>query len=151
MASLNGFDAREVEPSIGFDPIPEGEYPVIITESNEESTKSGNGSFLKLTLQIQGGQFDGRTLFDRLNLSNPNEKAVAIARATLSAICRAVDVLKPNDSSELHNRTMLAKIKLRKRDDNGEMANEIKGYKPYGKPATTTAVAPAGRPADPWK
>lgn len=152
MADLNGFDAREVEPSVGFEPIPAGKYPVIIVESETKPTKSGTGDYLELKLQIQGGQFDGRLLFDRLNLNNPNEKAVQIARASLSAICRAVGVLTPHDSSELHNKTLIAIVKLRKREDTGDMSNEVKGYEAYGKsaPAKPTAVAAGGKPADPW-
>jgi hypothetical protein len=40
-------------------------------------------------------------IWSRLNLDNP--KAVEIARRDLSAICRAVGVLTPGDSSELHD------------------------------------------------
>lgn len=155
MADLSemNFDATEVAPAGSFDPVPAGKYNCIITESEMVPTKNGNGEFLKLTLQIQGGPHDGRLLWDRLNLKNPNEQAVQIARQSLSAICHAVGVLKPKDSADLHNRTLVANVKLRKRQDTGEDTNEIKGYSAY-EPATRPAAvngAVAGKPADPWK
>ena len=36
--------------------------------------------------------------------------------------------MTPKDSVELHNLPLVVNVKLKKRDDTGEMANEIKGY-----------------------
>lgn len=146
MANLSGFDARKVEPN-SFEPIPAGDYPVVIIASEMKPTKDGEGNFLELKLQIQGGKFDKRTLFDRLNLVNKNATAVQIAKGTLSAICRAVNVLTPNDSSELHGRRMLASVAARKADD-GTVRNEVKGYKPVGSAAEPSLVEQAFEPTD---
>ena len=56
-------------------------------------------------------EFKGRNLWARLNLDNPNEIAVKIARAELSALCRAVGVLEPKDSVELHNLPLVISVK----------------------------------------
>lgn len=130
MADLSGFDASKVAPN-SFEVIPAGEYEAVITGSGMETTAAGTGKFLKLELQILNGQFQNRKLFDRLNLDNPNAKAVEIARGTLSAICRAVEVLTPKDSSELHNRPLRIKLVVKKSEEYGEQ-NEIKAYKPRG-------------------
>ena len=162
---IGGFDANQVAPN-EFGAIPAGDYDAIITESKWESTKSGNGKFLTLKLQILNGQYQNRVLWDRLNLINPNAQAVQIAKGTLSAICRAVDVLTPKDSAELHNRPLKIAVKVGK-DDKGNPANEIKGYKSrhVGAPqqvashqvapaAAAQAAAPvgasAGAVAKPW-
>jgi len=132
MASLEGFDANKVEPNTVFDAIPAGDYPVIIADSKMRDTKDGKGKMLELKLQIvQQGKYMNRTLFDRLNLKNANEQAVQIAQGTLSAICRAVNVLTPKDSAELHNKPLVATVKLG--EYNGNPKNEIKGYKPLDK------------------
>lgn len=146
MANLGGFDASQIQPN-SFEALPNGNYPVIITESDWNQTKSGTGRYLKLTLEVIDGQFKGRKLFDRLNLENQNTQAVEIARKTLSAICHAVGVLQPTDSIELHNLPMVAIVACRKNEQTGEMANEIKGYKPKGSatPAATADNTP------PWK
>ena len=51
-----------------------------------------------------------------------------IARGELSAICRAIGIMTPKDSAELHNLPMTVTVKVKKREDNGEMANEISAW-----------------------
>lgn len=151
MANLNGFDAREVDPAVGFDPIPADKYLAIISESQFKPTKSGGGQYLELTFQVLEGEYKGRRLWARLNLENTNEKAVKIARAELSAICRAVGVMAPKDSLELHNLPLVIKVGHAKRKDTGELTNVIKGYEQKGAAAApATAAATAGGKA-PWQ
>jgi hypothetical protein len=128
MANLNGFNANEVDPSVGFDPIPAGKYLAVITESEMKPTKSGAGNYLELTFQVLEGEFKGRNLWARLNLDNPKADTVKIARAELSAICRAVGVMAPKDSVELHNIPLVITVGLKKRKDTDELINVIKGY-----------------------
>jgi hypothetical protein len=128
MAILHGFDAQQVEPARPFDPIPTGRYLAEIDASEMKSNKTGTGHFLELTFRIVNGEFTDRLLLARLNMDNPNETAVRIARAELSAICRAVGVLAPKDSAELHNLPLVIHVTVKKREDNGELANEINGY-----------------------
>src|SRR5262245_53678851 len=128
MADLHGFDANQVEPASDLEPLPAGKYVAVITDSEMRPNKAGTGSYLLLTFQVIEGLHKGRNLWARLNLDNPNPTAVQIARGELSAVCRAVGVLAPNDSVELHDLPLLVHVKLRKRDDTGELANEIKGY-----------------------
>ena len=98
--------------------------------SEMKPTKSGNGSYLNLEIQILSGPYQNRRLFEKLNLHNPNATAVQIAAGTLSSICRAVNVLEPQDSSELHMKPLRISVGVRKREDNGEMTNVIKSFKP---------------------
>ena len=159
MADLRGFDANQVEPSTDFDPIPAGKYLAIVTESEMKPNKAGNGQYLQLTFQILDGPYKGRFLWARLNLDNPNATAVQIARAELSAICRAVGVPTPSDSCELHNLPLVIHVKCKKRADTGEVGNEIKGYSKKDSPAPPTpgGVNPPssnGKPGTsvpPWK
>ncbi len=135
MANLNGFDANEVEPN-DFEPVPADKYKAIITESEEKETKAGDGHYLQLVFQIIEGEYKGRLLWARLNLDNRNPKAVEIARAQLSAICRAVGVMSPADSVELHNLPLMIRVVCRKRDDTGEIVNEVKGFSKIESPNT---------------
>lgn len=151
MASLNGFNAAEVDPATEFDPVPAGEYTAVITESETKPTKAGTGSYLQLTFQILEGEHKGRLLWARLNLDNPSETAVKIARAELSSICRAVNVLQPRDSVELHNIPLVIGVGLKRRSDTDELSNVIKGYKPRSGAAPATTAASAGASAPPWK
>jgi hypothetical protein len=146
MADLHGFDAQQVDPAVPYEAIPAGKYLAAITESEFKPTKNNSGQYLQLTFQVLDGPHKGRSLWARLNLENPNATAVKIARSELSAICRAVGVLKPKDSLELHNIPLVVDVRLKKRPDTGELTNEIKGYgkkeEAAAQPAATTSSTP---------
>jgi hypothetical protein len=148
MANLNGFNAHNVEPNADFDPIPAGKYVAVVTNSEMKATKAGNGSFLELTFQVVEGEFKGRLLWARLNLDNPNTLAVKIARGELSAMCRAVGIMEPKDSCELHNLPLVITVK-QKTDSDGEVRNEIKGY--AKREAANGKPAQASNPTPPWR
>ena len=150
MADLRGFDANQVDPNSGFDPIPAGKYPAVITDSEMKANKAGTGQYLQFTFQIVEGEYRGRMLWARLNLDNPKAAAVQIARAELSAICRAVGVLAPNDSVDLHNLPLVIDVRCKKRADTGEIANEIKGFAKKDSPPPAGA-APVANSTPPWK
>ena len=149
MADLHGFDAQQVEPTTEFAPLPAGKYLAMITDSELKPTKSGTGQYLQLTFQILEGDCQGRCVWARLNLHNDNATAVKIARAELSAICRAVGVMCPQDSCELHNLPLLITVKCKRRDDTGEIANEVKGYAPRA--AATGQPQQAATSTPPWR
>ncbi len=128
MASLGNFDASKVEPTTAFDPIPAGKYLAVITASEMKPNKAGTGQFLELVFTIIEGEFKNRSLWARLNLDHPNELAVKIAQAELSAICRAVGVMAPGDSTELHNLPLVIRVRCKKRKDTDEIVNEIGGF-----------------------
>ena len=159
MANLNNFDATNVDPSVALDPIPAGKYIAVITETEMKPTKAGGGKYLQATFQIIDGEYKGRLVWARLNLENKSEMTVKIARGELSAICRAVGVMAPKDSVELHNIPLEINVGLKKRDDNGEFTNVIKGYgKKGGNGGGGAAGAPSRVPAGvgpgstpPWK
>ena len=155
MANLSGFNANDVEPNGSPPPIPAGEYEAIICESAYKPTADGGGKYLKLVLQVLNGPFQNRKLYENLNLENANERAVQIAKGTLSAICRAVGVLTPQDSSELHDKPLVVKVTI-KQDANYGDQNKIKAYRKRetpmsggtgGQPAFTPQQSRGGVPA----
>jgi len=150
MANLN-FNAHEVEPATEFEPLPAGKYLAAITESEMKPTKNGGGSYMQFTFQILEGPCKGRNVWARLNLQNSNPTTVQIARGELSAICRAVGVMTLRDSVELHNLPLVISVKSKKREDNGELTNEIKGYEPKAAAAGQPQQAPVTSNTPPWK
>ncbi|WP_448510115.1 DUF669 domain-containing protein [Immundisolibacter sp.] len=149
MANLAGFDASQVPEQQEFSALPEGQYVVIATASEMKPTKSGIGQFLQFTFEVLDGPQKGRKLWARLNLVNPNQTAVDIAQRELGAICRAVNVIKPSDSAELHNKPMLITVAV-EIDDRKRESNIIKKYKPVsagaGAPAAAAPTASGGAP-----
>jgi len=149
MAELNNFDAETVEPSVGYEPLPAGQYLAIITDSEMKPTQKGTGRYLALTFEVLEGPCQGRLLWARLNLENPNPKAVKMAHAELSSICRAVGVLRPTDSSQLHDLPLLVTVRCKKRADSDDLENVIKGYDKKEVTAGQPQQAAPGTP--PWK
>jgi hypothetical protein len=156
MATIN-FNANEVEPSSSFDAIPAGKYLAVITNSDEKKTKKGDGAYLQFEFEIVEGEYKNRRLWARLNMKNDNAETVRIARADLAAICRAVNVMQPRDTIELHNLPLTIVVKYRKNQDD-EIVNEIKGYAPKASlsgavsatPATTAPSTASGNSQPPW-
>lgn len=102
-----------------------------------KANSAATGHFLELKIQVMGGDYDKRTVFDRLNLDNPNQQTVDIAYRTLSAICHAVGKGQQEceDSQMLHGIPLLFKVSERPaRTDpttgtRYEASNDVKGYK----------------------
>ncbi len=131
MVALN-FSAANVQPNQALEAIPSGQYPVIISASQEKPTKAGDGSYIELEMTVQGGQYNGRKLFDRLNIRYKNQTAVDIAYSTLSAICHVTGRMNIQDTQQLHGVPFVAVAVKKERDDqpgSGNMTNEVKGYK----------------------
>jgi hypothetical protein len=149
---LSGFDANVIEPSAPREVIAPGKYKAVITKSEERPTKAQTGSMLVLTCQIIEGPHNGVTLMDRLNLNNPNKTTEEIAQRTLSAICRAVGVMMPNESSDLHDKPLMITVKVKPADGQYAASNEISGYEPCGDGAAVAAPAVnSGAATPPWK
>lgn len=156
--NLDGFNAEQVEPNKPYELLPPGKYKVVISDSEEKQTKKGDGSYLRLTLTVVDGEHAGRKLFDNLNLNNPNDQAAGIARATLSAICRAVGVKTPQDSRDLHDIPLVAVVKVEPAKGEYEAQNRVKGYEACGAGVTVpsgngpaTTKKPADAAAPPWQ
>ena len=151
MSLIDGFNANEVEPQSGFEPIPAGEYEAVITRSEEKTTRNGLGQFLQLEFEIVGGDYNGRKLWTNLNLQNPNARTVEFARTELSAICRAVNVLQPKDPADLYNIPLIISVKQKMNESTGEMGNAIKGYRDKGSaPKNPVAPTASAQQKAPW-
>lgn len=120
-----GFDASKVEPSTGFDPLPEGTYLVMVNKAEEKPTKSGTGVQLVVELRVLEGKYAKRTLYHRINLQNPSQKCVEIGRAELSAFCRATGIITPKNAFDFANRTCQVSVKVAQRSDGKGLTNEI--------------------------
>lgn len=150
------FNAEEVAQSSSFDPLPPGDYNVIITKSEMKDTKAGTGQYLSLSLLVFAGEYEGRTIFTNINIRNPNKQAEDIARAQLSSLCHSVGVLAPKDSSDFHDKPFTVSLKIRPPKDGYEAANDVKQFKKYdenapAKAAAPVAAAPAKAAPKPWE
>lgn len=143
MADISGlgFDAQAVEPNEGFELLPAGDYEAVIVGSEIKPTSNQQGKYIALELQVINGKFQNRKLWDNLNIWNQSEKAVTIAKGTLSAICRAVNVPTPRDTADLHNKPLRVTVAI-EQSVGFNPKNVIKSYKPrQAGPATPAQPA----------
>ena len=151
------FDATGIEPTTGYDVLPAGKYRAQIVESEMRVTRNGMGQFLWLMLDIIEGPYQGRKLFDQLNLVNSNPQTVEIAQRTLSAICHATGKLQVNDSVDLHLVPMTIQVGVKPPKDGYSEKNTIRYLVPEKAPAApayqaapAVSQAPAAPAAAPW-
>ncbi|NBC11063.1 MAG: AAA family ATPase, partial [Planctomycetes bacterium] len=95
------------------DLIPAGHYDAKIAASQMVAAADGNR--LDLHFEIVGGAHDGCIVVKGLHLHSRNANTRWRDRRDLSNICRAVGVMTPHDSSELHNIPMLIEVGVDKR------------------------------------
>ena len=151
MPNLNGFDANTVEPvSSNFEPIPAGKYLAMIVGSEEKTSQKGF-RYLSLEFEVLEGPYKGRKLWANLNLYHPDAEVVKFARSELANVCKAVGVLKPADSVQLHNLPMRIAVKCVNRKDTGELQNRIKAYEPKAAAAGQPQQAPQNSTTPPWR
>ncbi len=101
-------DLSDTPSGLGFDPIPAGDYPAHITESDIANTKNGD-LMLKLSWTVLEGPHASRILFDNVMLTG-SEKAVAFGKRKLRTMADATGHPNPNHvdySEELHGRPCL--------------------------------------------
>jgi hypothetical protein len=125
MPQIN-FDANQQEES--YDPLPAGDYMVWISESSIKQPRNGIGELLELVMDVmQPEQLAGRKIWSHFTLENPNPKAVEVGRRILANVCRAVGVMAPLDTEELHSIPFWARVEV-KQLESGKIVNDCKAY-----------------------
>jgi hypothetical protein len=158
MALIGSFNATQVAPQQDIGPIPAGEYAAQIIDSDVKPTQRGDGNYAELTYEVIDGEFKGRKVWLRLNLDNPNQKAVEIAQRQLSAICHVTGVMQINDTQQLHYKPHVIRVEYVKADgvNSQKDSNAVKawkkldGSKPVAAPAPAAAAPAASNVAPPW-
>jgi hypothetical protein len=144
MAQFN-FNATSVEPmqSRSYDPLPKGDYEMMIVKSDVKPTQAGTGHYIELEMHVLGGEHSGRRHWERLNVDNPNKTAQDIANAALASLCFAIGIEDMTETEQLHDQPFVAHVEIDKKDPT---RNRIMGYATAGAPAPK-AAAPAARTA----
>lgn len=86
-----GYKADKKKAASSFDPIPAGEYTLVITRAKKETDANGN-KFLNMEYSVTKGKYKGRKIWERLYLEHPNEKAAEIAEQKLQQLMFATHI-----------------------------------------------------------
>ena len=121
------FDVTSYEPQIksSFEPLPPGDYQAIISDSAIKATKAGTGEYIELTMQITDGQYSGRRIWERLNISNPNKVAEEIARSQLNGLRAALGIAKLESTEQLHDTPFVLSLDIDRKEPT---RNRVMGY-----------------------
>lgn len=158
------FDASGIVPSMGgFEPLPAGDYTVVLSKANERQNRSGSGSHTELFFDVLEGPSKGRQVVDRLNLGNYDPNTKARAQARLSALCHAIGKLRIRGIMELANIPLVITVTQREIKDSTSdptgsrsprLVNEVTNYKKAERPQggnPPQKPAPSGNPNNmPW-
>lgn len=147
------FDATVYDEPVtksSFDPLPPGDYTAIIVDSDMKDTKAGTGKYIELTINIVEGEYEGRRLWERLNVYNPSEQAERIARSQLNNLSNAVGKPGASDTESLHDIPFIISLDIDRRDTT---RNKVMGYSPAGKARSVAAKssAPVSAPKKAWE
>lgn len=163
MASIAGVYNPDAEPSSGFTLLPDDTYTLEVVESDYSANSDGDGMTLALKTQVMEGEHEGRTYFIWMDLEHNDDKRQERGQRDFAALRRAVGVLAPEDTDELHFKPFQAKIGSYTSKKTGKVNNTIKEYifdRGDGSPANDNTARPAPRPAaaaspaaksKPWK
>jgi hypothetical protein len=129
MVAFN-FDATDVNNCDSPDPLPEGRYRVKIIETEMKPMRSGQGRYLQLALQVVDGPRAQHILWDRISVESRSQTVARIAKAELAAICRAVNRLKLQETSDLIGAQAFAYVCCKTDRYTGEKVNYVRAYEP---------------------
>jgi hypothetical protein len=166
-------DGAQVEASVANEPLPAGEYKVIIETAsdierfkfgNEETSKTG----FKLRLAVIEGEYEGRKLFCDVTVADDDQsekaqKQLRIEMGRLGALVKAVgwQSLNGRNPTDFVDNIAIAKVIVWKSQSTGKIRNFINGWlapeggaavapKAEAKPAATKAAAVGGAKGMPW-
>lgn len=128
MAQLPSVFRAEDNRGSGYEVLPAGWYQVEIIKSALKPTKDKNGKYLAFTFRVVDGEFEKRNLFTNVNVVNNSDVAVAIGKETLAAMMDACEVEETDDTDDLHNIPMYAKVIIKAAQGDWPEKNEIKTF-----------------------
>jgi Protein of unknown function (DUF669) len=132
---------KEAEAGGGsFEPLPIGEYSVVIDEATHSQTQSGKLMF-KAKMKVEGGPHDGRIVWTNFTVSPESPTALSIFFQQMRTLGLDSNFFAAQPSEDIIASNLTGKrctVVLSQREWNGQMRNDVKSIKP----ALGGAVAP---------
>jgi hypothetical protein len=129
------FDPSTVEKD-SYEPLPPGWHVVVIETAEVRQTKAKDGHYVYLETTVCEGEHEGRKVFLRFNIANPNPTATRIGQQQLAAVCEATGAGIIEDTCQLIGKCFTLKIKVK--NDQADYA----GAKPATIGGLNAPVAP---------
>ena len=120
---VTAYEAQPIRSS--WEPLPPGDYTACVTSTELKPTKAGNGEYIELTIEIMDGEFSGRKIWERLNVNNPSEQTMQIARSQLNQLATALNQLPLKDTDQLLEIPFTLTLDIDRKDNT---RNRVMGY-----------------------
>jgi len=89
------FNPADVDTTDSFEPIPAGNYRVLVLAPKKSRPRAKNGVVMQVRYQVVEGKHQGRSLFHWINLQNLSKVAQEIGHKELARLCLATRVEAP--------------------------------------------------------
>lgn len=152
MSTLNWSDLIKDagETNNNYEPLPDGDYELVVVEGVAKVTQSGKTMFSVKT-QVEAGPHAKRLVWDNLVVSPDNPTALGIFFRKMSAMGLGKEFFDSNPTNAQIEQALAGRKfrgQIGSRTYNGQKRNEIKNYYPVQTAATPqTAAAPAASPS----
>lgn len=138
---FNANDEENQQATTPFDPLPAGEYVVMLDKCERKALKDKDGWRLAAEFVVVEGEYENRKLFHSFNLgypvpSEPGEaqdkamKTLVIARGQFGQLVKATGKVEINSTDELLHVPVRCKIKVRPARDGYDATNDLRDFKP---------------------
>lgn len=118
------------ETSFDNTPMPDGEYLLIVEETEQKLSNSGNGEYIKIQCSVLAPEkYENRKVWHYFNVNNINEKTQNIGRAQLKSFLIATDLENADEHAEFVGASFLAKLKISKGTGGYDDSNKIVSFK----------------------
>ena len=136
MTNAMVIDLSNYKDRVGSRVLP-GRYRVVVEDVEADQSKAGN-PMINLWFRIQGGEFDGQTLVDRLTVT---EKALF----RVVGFMQAIGLPTPKKKLQINPQKFLGQVLDVDVDDgepyNGRVKSEVRGYLRVPKEARNSAAS----------
>jgi hypothetical protein len=143
MTSVSWSELRKAAGEAGFQPLPAGEYDLVIEEATGKQSTSGK-DMIALKFSVESGPFSGRNVFTNIVISPDSAVALGFLFRKMSALGLDEDYFEKNPTLEqvaedLENRRCTADVI--QREWNQQVRNDITTIKP---PSDGVSIRPSG-------
>jgi hypothetical protein len=152
MANLNwGEIVKDAGDSAGFDPLPVGDYDLLVVEATTKLTQKDSKTMFSIKTQVQNGPFKGRLIWDNLVVSPENSTALGFFFNKMAALGLTREFFTQNSpTNEQIERAITGRqfrAAVKQRTYNGATSNNIDRY--YVAQSGAPVAPPAGSATPP--
>lgn len=143
------YNIEELPEAKDYSPLPAGDYIVSIESAELRETRDGTGHYLAMELLIlKDKNYEGRKIWDNLNLKNRSEVAERIALSRLREYMAALGLTSLQDPEQLVSGVVIVRTKIKDDRTNITKVLSLKEQKLNSKVAVAPAITPPTKRAN---